>query len=358
MSFNVGFIGSGGIARSHVFAINALNYYYDNVPKIKLCNVAASNVDNAKIFAKKFGFEKFSDTQSLLDNQEIDTLFILSPNMLHYEHLNSALDKHNIQNIYIEKPLCANYDQLQNLLNKFNRRKVNLQLGFQFLYMPAVLNALNRVHEIGEIIHFQSCYLHSEYLDKKYRNKRANRLVAAPEGGAVADLGSHVFSLLVAFLGNDLEIRHAQCSGSFDDVDKNSDLCSQVFVEDKHSGAIGFVVASRISSGASDVLELEIRGTRGAIQVSSLKPDILRIYKNLISKSNIWQEVFCGNDYVPYSTFPSINVPSGWLRSLTHALFVFFTGAKCAIRPTLDHGVYVQRLINDVAEKLKREIKG
>jgi Predicted dehydrogenases and related proteins len=322
MFFKIGFIGAGGIAHAHAFALKTLPCYYSNAPQIELSSVATSNLANGKKFAELYNFKKSTEAESLLNDSEINTLFILSSNETHYKYLIEALDKQHIQNIYIEKPLGANETQILQLLDKFNKRKINLQVGFQFLYMPTILKAHDIMSEIGELIHFQARYLHSGYLSQQYRNKRTNRLVTTPEGGAIADLGSHLFSLLIAFLGNNLEVKYAQSAGSFSDVDKFSDLYSQVFVRDNSSGAIGTVIASRISAGATDVLELEIRGTKGAIQISSLQPDILKICKQ--PTSGIWQEIFCGNNYAPHSVFPSTNVPSGWLRSLVHAVFVFY----------------------------------
>ena len=31
---HVGFLGAGGIARAHAYALNALKFYYDSVPEI------------------------------------------------------------------------------------------------------------------------------------------------------------------------------------------------------------------------------------------------------------------------------------------------------------------------------------
>lgn len=355
MSFRIGFIGAGSFAHTHIFSLKTLSCYYKNVPSIELCGVATANIDTGKKFADSYGLKHYADADSLLNDPTINTVFILSPAGLHYEHLDKALDKQHIQNIYIEKPLGITTAKMPLLLQKFNEQKVNLQLGFQFLYMPAVLQALRIMPEIGKVIHFHTRYLHSGYLDQHYRDKRRNRLAITPEGGAIADLGAHLFSLLIAFLGNNLEVKCVQSSGSFPDVHNHSDLCSQILIRDNCSGAAGTVIASKISAGATDVLELEIRGTKGAIQISSLQPDILKTCNH--PTGGIWQEKFCGNDYAPYSTFPSTDVPSGWLRPLVHALFVFFTNAPGAFKPTLMHGIEVQQLINTSANILKNDIK-
>jgi len=350
MAYRIGFIGVGAIAKQHVFALKALPYYYENTPKIKLVAAASLNAASSQNFASLYGFEKSTNVASLLQDEEINTLFILSPNHVHYEHLMQALKCPHITNIYIEKPLGipeAKFPLLDQKLQ--NRADLNIQVGFQFLFMPTVMKAYALKNELGKLIHFHARYLHSNYLAKSYRDKRQHRLLPAPMGGAMADLGSHALSLLTAFLGNDLNIEYATSSGLFPDVNANSDLFSQVFIRDLASNAIGTCVASRISSGAKDVLELEIRGTDGALELSTLYPDILRFCKG---HDGVWNEIFCGNDYQPCSSFPSCNVPSGWLRSLIHALYVFFTESKNKVTPTLQHGLAVEKLLNKTAALL------
>jgi hypothetical protein len=53
---------------------------------------------------------------------------------------------------------------------------------------------------MGKPIHFSARYLHSGYLEKDYRDSRRNRLMATPTGGALADLGPHVLSLLILLI--------------------------------------------------------------------------------------------------------------------------------------------------------------
>lgn len=55
-------------------------------------------------------------------------------------------------------------------------------------------------------------------LKKDYRDKRASRLTPAPDGGAMADLGSHAISMLVAFLGNNLRITGAMQAGCLSEL--------------------------------------------------------------------------------------------------------------------------------------------
>lgn len=347
MQWNIGFLGAGGIAKYHIAAIKSLPFYYEDTPIINLCGVSSANINSYQTFAKQHGFEKSLSINEILSAQNIDTLFILSPNEVHFDHLNRSLDNPNIKNIYIEKPLCFNAVQINKIMEKLaTRSDVKIQVGFQFLQNAAIIRARKYYSLIGTPINFRAVYLHSGYLKKSYREKRSNRLLPSPLGGALSDLGSHVFSLILSFLGNNLKVVYGDHSGSFEDVSKDSDLFSLIYLKDLKTGAIGTISASRISVGTTDLLEMEIYGTKGSLIFSTKTPDILKIC--LDYESGNWENLFCGNDYSPYSVFPSNKVSGGWLRSLIHSHYLFFQEKKVmeAIIPDINHGIEVEKLIH------------
>ena len=345
--FIVGFVGVGGVAHNHIYAINALRTYYPDAPKIEVLAVASATSASRKAFAKRYNIPLTLTVEEIFVDKRINTLFIQSPNALHYPQLVQALQCEHIKNIYIEKPLTVKAEYFSSL-RALAEKKVNLQVGFQFLQMPAIRWAYEHKELLGKTIHFNARYLHSSYLDKAYRDKRRNRLVAAPEGGAMVDLGAHALSFLVAFLGDQLTLTDARSSGDFSDVPKQSDLYSEASLYDAKSKAIGHASAGRISYGATDILELELRGEQGALLFSSLQPDNIEVYQH----GALHKEVrFCGNQYAE-TMFPSKYCPSGWLRALVHAMYLFFTVADDPLRPNLEHGLTVQRLLDEFTVKL------
>ena len=224
-----------------------------------------------------------------------------------------------------------------------------IMVGFQFLQKSAIRQALShwRSGAFGEPIHFRADYLHSSYLDPAYRQKHPDRLQPIPQQGVVADMGVHIFSLLTAFLGESLRVRDAVISGQVDDVDPHSDLCTTILLEEPTSGAAGTMVASRISQGTGDLLSLELRGTKGALLYSTAQPDFYETYLPELG----WQRHEVMSNYPPVSTFPSHYTPSGWLRALVHNHYLFLGGERgVSIIPDLQHGIIVQRLVQQVAD--------
>lgn len=350
-----GFIGAGGIARSHAFALNSLKYYYNDAPDVELAAVCSATEQNRMLFAERYRFTKSCTLNDFVANDKIDTVFILGPNKVHYEHFRSALGMKAIKRIYLEKPVCSNPAE-EASLRKLTRSNpgIRIQVGFQYLFTSAVREALLlwKSGKLGKPVHFDLKYYHSDYLKKEYRDRRVSRLTPAPDGGAMADLGCHAISLLIAFLGDNLRITSALQAGNFNDVCDESDLFSQISILDEDSLAAGTLSSSRISSGTGDNLSLEIYAEKGAIRYSSVSPDFFEYYTE---DSGLWARQITGSNYKPYSSFPSGHVPSGWHRSMIHAHYVFLTkGSSEVVIPDIEHGLQVQRLVRETAEYLAK----
>jgi predicted dehydrogenase len=350
----IGFIGAGGIARSHAYSLNSLRYFYDVSPEIEMKAVCSASKESRNTFAGRFGFGKSCDLDEFVSDTDINTVFLLGPNKVHYEHLKAAIGMTGLKRIYLEKPVCSNHDEEKAIRGLIKENpKIRIQVGFQFLFSSTIRMMLGfwRSEKIGKPVHFDLKYYHSDYLKKEYRDKRVTRLTPAPDGGAMADLGSHSISLLIAILGSNLKITGALQGGHFSDVGEDSDLFSLISVYDDATGAVGTLSASRISSGTGDYFSIELYADKGAIRYSSASPDYFEYYTE---ESGTWNRQFVGSSFKPVTSFPSGHVPSGWLRSMIHAHYVFLTGnSQNEFVPDIEHGLAVQRLVTNTAEHLK-----
>ena len=349
----IGFLGAGGIAQAHAFAINSLRYFYSEVPEIELEAVCSAHKESRDAFAKKFGFRKSLSIDEFKVDTTINTVLILGPNNVHFEHLKMALEMPSVRRIYLEKPVCSNQEEEAQMIKLAGETDKQIQVGFQYLQTASVREALAFWHagKLGNPIHFDLKYYHGDYLQKLYRDKRVTRLTPAPDGGAMADLGSHGISLLMAFLGENLQITSAFQAGRFTDVPADSDLFSSLSLIHPESFAAGTLSASRISSGTGDLVSLEIYAEKGMLKYSSHSADFFEYY---LEETGQWTKQVVGSNYVPISSFPSGHVPPGWLRSMIHAHYIFTTGNdQKAFVPNLKHGLAVQRIVRETAGFLK-----
>lgn len=353
---STGFIGAGGIARAHAYALNALKFYYDDAPSVAFKAVSSAREVSRTDFARKYEFEEALDPERFFKRKDIDTVYVLGPNNVHYAHLKAALEMNNVRRVYLEKPICSNIEEEEKIKRLVEKATltVEVRIGFQLLASSAIHKALElwRSNVLGKPVHFRFNYMHRDYLDQNYRAKRRSRLTPAPDGGAMADLGSHAVSMMIAFLGHDMKIINGLQGGAFEDVPENSDLYSEISLLDKTTGAVGHLSASRITSGMGDKFSFEIFAEKGALRYNSYAPDRFEYF---MEEDNMWKEVFTGSDYKPATAFPSGHVPGGWLRPLIHAHYEFLKGeSKGGIVPDLKHGLEVQRLVRETAGFLEK----
>jgi predicted dehydrogenase len=349
-TFRIGFLGAGGIAQAHAYALDALKYYYKDAPQFTKAVVASPTPKSREGFAVRFGFEEAIPPEAVWERDDLEALYILGPNHTHTPQLLKAAQIPNIKRIYVEKPIGTSRQDIAELetLEKSDHGKF-IMMGFQFLQKSPIRHALVhwREDDFGDPVHFKAEYLHSSYLNPAYRQKRQDRLLPIPINGAAADLGSHILSLLTAFLGDSLVVKSAASGGEFADVPHDTDLCTITLLEETTSGAVGTVTASRVSAGAGDQLSLELRGKRGAIAFDTSQPDV---YESYLPDED-WRRHEIQSDYLPASKFPSDYLPSGWLRALVHNHYLFLGGNReINFIPDLSHGIQVQRLLQQIAD--------
>jgi len=351
---HVGFIGAGGIARAHAYSLNSLKYFYNDAPEVIFSSVASARVESRGKFASDYGFLNAEDSASFFKNDGLEAIFILGPNKVHYEHFERALEMPNAKYIYLEKPVCSSEQEEKAMKSMISsmKKQVKIQVGFQFLLQASVREALAfwKSGVLGRPIHFDLKYFHGDYLKKSYRDKRQTRLTPAPDGGAMADLGSHSISLIMAFLGNDLSILGGLQAGNFPDVPEGSDLFSSISLVDHATKAVGTIAASRVSSGTGDLVSLELYGEKGALRFNSQDAESFEYY---LEETEKWAKQPVGSNYLPVTSFPSGHVSPGWLRSMMHAHYLFLGGKDDkAFIPDLDHGLEVQRIVRETATHL------
>ena len=352
-TIRVGFLGTGSIAQAHAYALDAVHFYYEGTPMIKRVVAASPTPAHREAFAKRYAFDESSTPEALLERDDLDAVYILGANPAHAPQLLKAIKNPAFKRIYVEKPIASSREELAQLeaIRKMDHGKF-VMMGFQFLQKSPVRQALAQWHSgvFGDPVHFRAEYLHSSYLDESYRAKKTSRLLPIPVNGATVDLGSHVLSMLTAFLGNNLTVRDAfTTNANLSGIPEKSDLCTTALLEEPATGAIGTMTASRISAGTGDQMKVELYGTRGSIQFDSAQPDI---YMSYLPEQG-WQRHDVYSDYHPSYKFYSGYSPSGWLRAMVHNHYLFLGGEPdISFIPTLEHGIQVQRLVQQIADAL------
>jgi predicted dehydrogenase len=164
---------------------------------------------------------------------------------------------------------------------------VKAQVTFNFRFIPAALRARQLMEEglVGKVFSFRCWYFRSSYISRlRPLTWRFSREAAG--GGALFDIGSHALDLVRYLLGDVTQV-HAMLETRIPERPLVTDptKTGKVEVDDiaflrmrLADGTPGTGEFSRLATGATNELEMEIYGESGAIRLSLTDPNWLRIY--------------------------------------------------------------------------------
>lgn len=283
----IGLIGYGAIGRVHALAYRAIPIHYGfRAETVKIIGIAGTNAKAVEAAAGELDCKVWTtDYHELLDRKDIDVIDICVPNHLHEQIILAVAQagKH----IFCEKPLAMNVLQGQRILAAVEKAGVKHQLNFNFRAYPAITRAHQLVEQgfLGRIFSFRGCYYRSSYISpEKPLSWRLSREVAG--GGALFDLGSHVLDLIYYLLGEFDSIQAtAETLIKERPLKPGSKEKGLVDVDDMvlmqarlANNTLGSIEISRMGTGITNGMKIEIFGERGAIRFNTEEPSWLEVF--------------------------------------------------------------------------------
>ncbi|MCD7907220.1 MAG: Gfo/Idh/MocA family oxidoreductase, partial [Clostridium sp.] len=148
-----GILGYAGIARNHVIPAMA------KAENAELSAIASRSRDKLKEAVAQFGFRKvYESYDRLLEDPEIDAVYIPLPNALHKEWAVKAA-RHG-KHVLCEKPLALTEADCRELEAVFKENHVKLMEAFMYRFLSGI-RALKEALEqgaVGEIRHIYSTH--------------------------------------------------------------------------------------------------------------------------------------------------------------------------------------------------------
>lgn len=133
---NIGFIGAGSFAQ---------NFLLPNVAGNNLINVATARATTAKNIANKFGFDNCTgDAENIINNPQINTVFIATPHNLHAPYVIKALQAN--KNVFVEKPLCLTKEELEEIKEAEGKSIGQVMVGFNRRFAPQIIALKNELN--------------------------------------------------------------------------------------------------------------------------------------------------------------------------------------------------------------------
>lgn len=185
-----GIIGLGNIA--HEFA-----EHFDQETS-ELAAVASRTIDKAEAFAQRYHIPKaYGSYQEMLNDQEIDIIYIAVPNRQHSQHIMEALaaNKH----VLCEKAITMNKKELTEAMKLAEEKNLVLAEAMTIFNMPLYqqLRSLIDTNKLGALKMIQAPF--GSYKDPDPTNRFFNPELA---GGALLDIGTYAVSFARFFLSS------------------------------------------------------------------------------------------------------------------------------------------------------------
>jgi predicted dehydrogenase len=356
----IGMIGYGGVARVHAMAYRSLPYHYAlPADTFQIIGVADINPTAAEKAAQELGCSVWTtDYRELLAREDIDVVDICVPNCEHFKILSAAAEagKH----IFCEKPLAMTVAEGQRIVAAAERAGVKTQINFNFRFFPAITRARQLIEAgfLGRVFSFRGCFYRSSYISpEKPLSWRLRKDVAG--GGALFDLGSHVLDVLYFLLGDFESVQAtvetlikerpvAPGSQEKGPVDVDDLVLMQARMAD---GAPGTIEISRMGTGATNDLRVEIFGDKGAIRFNSEDPSFLEVFDTRDPEKPLggmsgFRKIQTVGRYEGVKA-PDWSMAPGFVSTFVESQYRFLRAVSedLPTSPTLANGLHIQEIM-------------
>ena len=307
-SVGIGLIGAGFMGRCHANAFRSVGGLFDLPVIPELAVLADATPELAESGAHQLGFLRASaDWKTLINDPQVDLVAITAPNALHAPIALTAIASG--KTVYCEKPLSTTAASALKMTEAAEAAGITTMVGFNFLRNPMIRLAreIIMVGEIGEVTGFRcrhaENYMADPNVPHSFRTDPAG-------GGALADIGSHIISMMRYLLGPIAEVQ-ADCrtihrsrpiaSGSSKRAPVEVDDMTHALLRMK-SGVVGSIEANWAATARTMDLSWEISGTKGALAFSQEAMNELLLWSGAQGRSG-YTRIEAGPAHPPYGQF-------------------------------------------------------
>jgi len=135
----------------------------------------------------------FNTYQELVDNQEIDIVYVATPHAFHMEHAHLCMQHGKA--VLCEKPMAINQQQMQKMIQTAQQNNVFLMEAMWTVFLPAIQDVVYTIRQgnIGVIKHLNADFGFKSVYDAKSRLFDLNLA-----GGSLLDIG--IYPVLMSLL--------------------------------------------------------------------------------------------------------------------------------------------------------------
>lgn len=231
-------------------------------------------------FAKAVGVsESCCDYTEMLQRNDIDIIYIASPNSFHFQQALEALE--HKKHVIIEKPAAVTSQEIRTLYDTARKNNVFFFEAITTLFMPNYIEYKEKLPQIGSLkeVHINYGQYSSKY-DAYLNGENPNIFNPQLQGGALNDMGIYCIHVAVDLFGDPENVQYtAQFGPNGTDVCGNltltyPTLTCQIETSKKHAIHSGcFLTGENGSLSEEGALndfancELELNGLKTPIQI-------------------------------------------------------------------------------------------
>lgn len=197
----LGTIGTSWITDSFIEAALETELYDLNC-------VYSRRAENAQEFASKYGEIPIeTDLDKFVNNDNLNVVYIASPNSLHYEQALLALNAE--KHVVVEKPATTNADQWEEMLRVAKENNVFVFEAARHMHIPNFKKITNIVADLGDIQGATFAYAkYSSRYDDVLAGNEPNIFSLKFAGGVLMDLGVYPIYTTVALFGKPQNVHY------------------------------------------------------------------------------------------------------------------------------------------------------
>ncbi|KAF2822059.1 NAD(P)-binding protein [Ophiobolus disseminans] len=196
MPINFGIIGTNWITHSFIKGAQSTS-------KWNLAAVYSRKEETAKEFAARYEGQKialYTSLSDLANDTNITTVYIASPNIMHYEQAKQMLSAG--KNVIVEKPSCSTPDELDDLFKTAKEHGVTLIEAFRHIQEANFKILKNSIEKLGTIYGASITYAqYSSRYEKVLAGEVPNIFNLEMGGGALVDLGVYCVAAAIDLFG-------------------------------------------------------------------------------------------------------------------------------------------------------------
>jgi predicted dehydrogenase len=223
----------------------------------ELYAIAGRSLEKAESYKERFGFENaYGSYNELLEDSEVQAVYIPLPNNLHKEWVIKALKAG--KNVLCEKPIGLNAEELREMYKTAEECNVLLMEAFAYLHSPYVQSLKDDVNNglIGDIDYIETAFITQGY-------KEDIRIHKELGGGAMYDLGCYCTTMLLSLIDSSPEFVKANAEFS----DEGVDLMTAAIIKFQNGIRASFNVGMILGDETPARFDrLYIHGNKGSIR--------------------------------------------------------------------------------------------